>query len=474
MSKPETMAIASSIMAQFSFDNHFETCFACGKPPEENKKLLCCRNCKCSAYHNVDCQQSHWKQGHKKECKILKQAGRPLAELVEHTNHDWWVHVDESSSSDALWRHSCQQWYQQDYLNAMEGFQRSLEPYDRAWQKSLKTNDEEIASHHNHESQQAWKLAKRLLFCAYCELDGNQIDRARNHLILAVSLLVHSMNLKAMNQQEQSLLDDAWMELMLSFEEVRESRKLARRVAHMAIVTGACGWKHPLQRPGYMVYQLAAIPFMSRSKHPTWCRVLEDNWQSIFDEYKAISQTKSLSVVGAGHRGSGQDDHRVVAAGSNWTEYVLFGTGSKSGVDDAPVTRRLLRQHVPDAVSLAQQGGGEVIFSRLAPGSHIQSHCGPTNFRWTAHLGLVVPTATASSSCQIRVGSRWHSWETGTILLFDDSFEHEVINHTEEERVVLLLRLWHPDLNQGTRDSALYDARQKKEKAIEERYHPPS
>ncbi len=30
-------------------------------------------------------------------------------------------------------------------------------------------------------------------------------------------------------------------------------------------------------------------------------------------------------------------------------------------------------------------------FSRITPGTKIIPHCGPTNFRLTAHLGLVVP-----------------------------------------------------------------------------------
>lgn len=31
-------------------------------------------------------------------------------------------------------------------------------------------------------------------------------------------------------------------------------------------------------------------------------------------------------------------------------------------------------------------------------------------------------------------------------LFFDDTYEHEVFNKTDEERVVLLFDLWHPEL----------------------------
>lgn len=208
--------------------------------------------------------------------------------------------------------------------------------------------------------------------------------------------------------------------------------------------------------------------------HPTWCQQLEQNFHTILEEFENI-RTSSLgwSKVGSGDRGSGMTDHRVVA-GQEWSEYVLFGTGQQQS-RDATKTRSLIRRIIPDAVSLAEQGGGEVIFSRLAPRTHIRAHCGPTNLRWTAHLGLVVPklSGEGGSRCQIRVGESWYGWEIGKILLFDDSFEHEVRNDTDEDRVVLLLRLWHPRLPIECRNVALLQARQSKGDAVEKRYHPP-
>lgn len=39
----------------------------------------------------------------------------------------------------------------------------------------------------------------------------------------------------------------------------------------------------------------------------------------------------------------------------------------------------------------------------------------------------------------------------GKCLVFDDSYEHEVWNRTEGERVLLLFDLWHPDLVEEVR-----------------------
>jgi len=247
---------------------------------------------------------------------------------------------------------------------------------------------------------------------------------------------------------------------------------LSSLVATMALATKSCGWTDPLQRPGFMSQvQLNSIPFIAREKHPNWCKELEANWKFILEEYKLLAKPEAQynwHDVGSGQRGSGHDDHRVVS-GRSWKEYVLFGSGSKESDCDAPMTKRLIKKLVPDAVSLAQMGGGEVIFSRLAGGTRINAHCGTTNIRLTAHLGLVVP----ESDCHICVADEWHTWETGHIMLFDDSFEHEVINDSDKDRVVLLMRLWHPELLQEQqRSDALVQAINKKEKSVMKRYHP--
>ena len=158
-------------------------------------------------------------------------------------------------------------------------------------------------------------------------------------------------------------------------------------------------------------------------------------------------------------------------------EYILFGTGavdSSASDNDAPVTKGLLRKYIPDAISLAESGGGEVIFSRLAPRTRIEAHCGPTNLRLTAHLGLVVPTKEDGvGECKIRVDKHWYGWETGKMLLFDDSYEHEIRNDTDQVRIVLLMRFWHPALSRDQRQLELREASRRKEMSVEKRYQSP-
>jgi hypothetical protein len=82
--------------------------------------------------------------------------------------------------------------------------------------------------------------------------------------------------------------------------------------------------------------------------------------------------------------------------------------------------------------------------SRLTPGTHVAAHYAPTNLRLRLHLGIRVPTG----NCGVRVEGQNRRWIEGKCLVFDDSLLHEVWNHTAEDRVVLIVDIWHPDLTQ--------------------------
>ena len=98
-------------------------------------------------------------------------------------------------------------------------------------------------------------------------------------------------------------------------------------------------------------------------------------------------------------------------------------------------------ERIPEAVGCAMSGGGESLFSCLAPGTHLRAHCGSTNARLTCHLGLLVP-----GGATIRCGTEAREWAEGECIVFDDSFEHEVWHEGSADRVVLLINFWHPML----------------------------
>jgi hypothetical protein len=244
-------------------------------------------------------------------------------------------------------------------------------------------------------------------------------------------------------------------------------------------------WKDPYQRPGFMSTAIThSQAVYTEDEQPDWCRDLAAHWTDIRDEYLLLSTSSSgqdgtsdhkapahWPVVGAGgHReGAGAHDSSVVSPGGDWRELVLFGSGAEPA--RAPRTAALVQRYAASAVDLAVQGGGEVIFSVLAPHTRIQPHTAGTNIRLTAHLGLVIPKD--KDACRIRIRDIWCQWEPGKMLVFDDSYEHEVRNDSDECRAVLLMRFWHPDLAVPKRREVLAQALQCKEDDGLRRFNPP-
>lgn len=89
-----------------------------------------------------------------------------------------------------------------------------------------------------------------------------------------------------------------------------------------------------------------------------------------------------------------------------------------------------------------------VLFSQLKPRTHIPPHWGMLNTRLICHIPLIVP-----DRCRLRVGNHERAVEAGKALLFDDSILHEAWNDSDETRVVLLLEVWHPALDEAERDA---------------------
>ena len=90
--------------------------------------------------------------------------------------------------------------------------------------------------------------------------------------------------------------------------------------------------------------------------------------------------------------------------------------------------------------------GPEVLFSVFTPGTHLLPHQGVTNSRVVGHLPLIVP-----GQCALQVGGELHEWQEGRVVVFDDTYEHEAWNRSEQTRVVLIFDLWNPYLTEAER-----------------------
>jgi aspartate beta-hydroxylase len=92
-----------------------------------------------------------------------------------------------------------------------------------------------------------------------------------------------------------------------------------------------------------------------------------------------------------------------------------------------------------DEVHARERLPGLASLLRLHPGSRVTPHCGHTNSRLRVHLGIRVPEGAG-----MRVRDEVVAWEEGRVLVFDDSFEHEVWNQGTAARVILLLDVLNP------------------------------
>lgn len=158
---------------------------------------------------------------------------------------------------------------------------------------------------------------------------------------------------------------------------------------------------------------------------------LEASWKTIQQEVAVVMARQtplpSLQEI--------SPDHYRIATDNKWRTLFLWGYGYKMHQNCAlcPETTRIVEQ-IP--------GLNSAFFSVLAPGAVIPRHKGVTKAILTCHLGLMVPKER--QDCTIQVDDQTLAWEAGKVIVFDDTFYHEVHNRTDEERIVLLLHFKRP------------------------------
>ncbi|XP_045172356.2 aspartate beta-hydroxylase domain-containing protein 2-like [Mercenaria mercenaria] len=179
------------------------------------------------------------------------------------------------------------------------------------------------------------------------------------------------------------------------------------------------------------------------------CLLIEKSFKTIKTEMEFLLENPDLGTwkKNRTHNGS-------------WDVFHLINQGST-----VPENQTLCPQTltVINSLTSVMKGNvfGNVMISVLKPGTVITPHYGPTNIRLRCHLGLQV-----TSDCFLTVDGQKLTWENGKCLVFDDSFLHSV-KHTDQtsdityknkwsepnDRVVLIVDLWHPDLSAEERET---------------------
>ncbi|KAM5211582.1 aspartyl/asparaginyl beta-hydroxylase isoform 3-T3 [Hipposideros larvatus] len=194
------------------------------------------------------------------------------------------------------------------------------------------------------------------------------------------------------------------------------------------------------QRSLYNVNGLKAQPWWTPKEtgYTELVKSLERHWKLIRDEgLSVMDEAKGLFLP---------EDENLREKG-DWSQFTLWQQGRKNenACKGAPKTCSLLDKF-PETTGCRR---GQIKYSVMHPGTHVWPHTGPTNCRLRMHLGLVIP----KEGCKIRCANETKTWEEGKVLIFDDSFEHEVWQDASSFRLIFIVDVWHPELTPQQRRS---------------------
>ena len=133
------------------------------------------------------------------------------------------------------------------------------------------------------------------------------------------------------------------------------------------------------------------------------------------------------------------DDELVYASGrynrdKRWNVFMLYCYGEKPEFNRSQCPRTC--ELVDTIPNLCQ-----VFFSILDPGKSIPRHTGPSRYYLRYHLALKVPEHNPPS---LLLRDTTYTWKERESVLFDDSWDHEIVNKATQLRAVLIVDVLRP------------------------------
>jgi aspartate beta-hydroxylase len=228
-----------------------------------------------------------------------------------------------------------------------------------------------------------------------------------------------------------------WMEAAVQRHGKDEMRRVSDCLA-MYLGVKPTVLADPRQKPTFLYFPgLPVTPVFERDAL-AFADALEAETAAIREEMQAVVDAGDVQAF---HYDRTEAQQAALTAGGAWDAYFFYADGERVDAhhDACPRTSAALARLPLDHV---RDHGPEVCFSVLRPGAHILPHRGVTNTRSVLHLGLRVPPG-----CALRlVGVGEVGWEEGRCFAFDDTYEHEAWNRSDQTRVVLLGDIWNPHL----------------------------
>jgi aspartyl/asparaginyl beta-hydroxylase (cupin superfamily) len=162
-----------------------------------------------------------------------------------------------------------------------------------------------------------------------------------------------------------------------------------------------------------------------------WVAPLERRWRVARRELEAILTHRD--VLPSLHEIS--NDNFAISRDDQWKSYFLYcyGVRNARACERCPETAKLVE---------AIPGMRTAFFSIIGPNKRLPEHRGSFKGVLRCHLALAIPEP--KRLCRIRVETEVVHWTEGKVLIFDDTYRHEVWNETHGDRVVLFLDVARP------------------------------
>jgi aspartyl/asparaginyl beta-hydroxylase (cupin superfamily) len=196
-----------------------------------------------------------------------------------------------------------------------------------------------------------------------------------------------------------------------------------------------------------LVPWLPSIQFYARDQF-SWLAGVESMTDSIRDELNAVVASDMSGFRPYIERGDDvvMDQWHDLNRSPRWSAYFFWKDGRRfdEACQQCPQTAAV-RDAIP--AMEVRNFGPTMMYSVLAPGTHLPAHSSATNARLIVHLPIVVP-----EKCRFRVGNDTREWKEGEAWVFDDTIDHEAWNDSDKFRTILLFDIWNPYLTAAERE----------------------
>ena len=197
-------------------------------------------------------------------------------------------------------------------------------------------------------------------------------------------------------------------------------------------------YRHPIGTLNWRYHRAAGgenrCPFYDIDQTYPALRLLDQNYPVIKEELEAILNYKERIPryhdldKGESYISGSEDPEK------HWRVFMLRSMVGTPRANQArcPRTTALLGR-IPNLY--------QAFFSILDAGKSIPAHSGFYFGYLRYHLGLRVPKTNPPT---MRVKDQYHTWQEGRSILFDDSWNHQVYNRSDDLRVVLIVDVLRP------------------------------